>query len=285
MRITLQNKALFAHVKTFKESSGSRTLALRSEMEVYRPKIVRNAEAAEGLVRYHIRGTGDSPMIINQLNSASEVFFQLMNWLPQFRKIHCAFAIPKVNCISNQYRRTAKEEDTKAYPSHKKRRRDSQDRSKHRNRICQHERHNPEQGTHPEPDAPGKKRVVRKSVPGLDHLVHYHVVHVLDACVAEDQTRAEQCREKNAVSGFTGDSWCGAKSGRYHVLARETVDNACYDDIHWHADRVEPDDGWCVILTPEELMSVHEHSVVTTSGLSYGLRISHMTVTKAWLPA
>ena len=53
LRTTLQNKALFAHVKTFKGSSGSRTLALRSEMEVYRPKIVRNAEATKGLVRHH----------------------------------------------------------------------------------------------------------------------------------------------------------------------------------------------------------------------------------------
>lgn len=66
----------------------------------------------------------DSPKIMNQLNSASEVFFQLMNWLPQFRKIHCALAIPKVNCKSNQYGNTA-EGDTKTYPGHKKRRRDS----------------------------------------------------------------------------------------------------------------------------------------------------------------
>ena len=56
-RATLQNSALFAHVKTFKGSSGSRTLALRSEMEVYRPKMVRNAEATKRLVRCYNRST------------------------------------------------------------------------------------------------------------------------------------------------------------------------------------------------------------------------------------
>lgn len=39
-----------------------------------------------------------------------------------------------------------------------------------------------------QPNTPGKRSIISQSVPGLDNLVHDHVVHVLDPRVAEDQT-------------------------------------------------------------------------------------------------
>jgi hypothetical protein len=86
----------------------------------------------------------DAPIIMDQLKSASAVFFQ--------------------------------------------RRRDGKDRSKRRDCIGKHKSYEPEHSAEPEPDALGQWRVVRQAVPDLDHLVHDDVVHVLDACLSEDET-------------------------------------------------------------------------------------------------
>lgn len=167
-------------------------------------------------------------------------------------------------------------------PRDKQRRRDGQDGSEGRDGVCEDEGHEPEERAEGEPDGPGQRRVVGEAVPRFDHLAHDYVVHVLDPRVPEDKPRAQQRREEEAVRDFAGDAGRGAERGRHDVLAGEVVDYACYDDVHWDADGVQPDDCWGVVFAPA--LGVSWTARVEVGG-SYGLRISHITVMNAWLPA
>ena len=65
------------------------------------------------------------------------------------------------------------------------------------------------------------------------------------------------------------------------------VDHTCNDDVHWHSDRIEPNDSGRVVFASVAESLVH--FILCRSGqyagFTYGLRISHITVMKAWLPA
>jgi hypothetical protein len=57
------------------------------------------------------------------------------------------------------------------------------------------------------------------------------------------------------------------------------VDYAGDDDVHWDGDDIEPDDGWGVVFASGIVVRCGFNS--GGLGVTYGLRISHITVTKA----